>query len=129
MSVESLLSQFLGGQLAPGIDAWDAPAKSNRSALNIFLRSSLQFIHALISGQLRDCVLLQGKFLLYCSGPLSLCDTGIARRALAGLRQRQPFVLIRANAHIDAAFLPSSTCESCDVVRSVRSDSWRSVRF
>ena len=31
-------------------------------------------------------------------------------------------LLIRANAQIEAAFLPSSTCESCEVVRSVRSD-------
>jgi hypothetical protein len=37
--------------------------------------------------------------------------------------------LIRAKAQTLAAFLPSSTCESCDVVNSERSESCRSVRL
>ena len=32
-------------------------------------------------------------------------------------------LLIRANAQIEAAFLPNSTCDNCDVVSSVRSES------
>ncbi len=106
----TLLFELLGAQVAPGVDTGDAPAKSTRAALNLFFRSSLQLIHALMSRQLRDCVLLQGDFLLYRSGPLSLCDTGLVRRALASLWRRQPFVLLHADADADGPGL-RALCE------------------